>query len=173
MKIKFVILLMVLNIFTIGCSHQKPIKPVDYVDIDRFMGKWYVIANIPTFIESGAFNAIESYKKNSDGKIETLFEFRKDGFDGETVQYHPIGTVVDPSNAIWDMQFIWPFQADYRIIYLDAEYQHTIIGRNKRDYVWIMSRQPKMGDELFHRLKKYIASTGYDVSQLQRVPQQW
>ena len=34
-------------------------KTVDYVDIERFMGDWYVIANIPTFIEKGATNAIE------------------------------------------------------------------------------------------------------------------
>lgn len=160
-------------IFLSACSVQNPIKPVDHVEIDRFMGKWYVIANIPTFIETEAYNATETYTKNSDGKIETLFEFKKGGFDGETVQYHPIGTIIDSSNAIWDMQFIWPFQADYRVIFLDPEYQHTIIGRNKRDYVWIMSRQPTIDEELFNKLKKYIASTGYDVTKLKKVPQKW
>ena len=27
------------------------LKTVDFVDLERFMGDWYVIANIPTFIE--------------------------------------------------------------------------------------------------------------------------
>ena len=30
------------------------LNTVDYVDLERFMGDWYVIANIPTFIEKGA-----------------------------------------------------------------------------------------------------------------------
>ncbi|MDH3935419.1 MAG: lipocalin family protein, partial [Gammaproteobacteria bacterium] len=42
-------------------------QSVEYVDINRFMGDWYVIANIPTFVETGAHNAIESYALNADG----------------------------------------------------------------------------------------------------------
>ena len=42
-------------------------KTVEFVDLERFMGDWYVIANIPTFIEKGATNAIESYKLMDDG----------------------------------------------------------------------------------------------------------
>ena len=45
-----------------GCSSMEPLKTVDHVDIGRFMGDWYVIANIPTYIEKGAHNAIESYR---------------------------------------------------------------------------------------------------------------
>ena len=33
---------------------MKPIHTVEYVDLGRFMGDWYVIANIPTFIEKDA-----------------------------------------------------------------------------------------------------------------------
>ena len=41
------------------------------VDVDRFMGDWYVIANIPTFAEKGAHNAVESYRLDADGTIAT------------------------------------------------------------------------------------------------------
>ena len=37
-------------LIAIGCSTQKPMPAVDYVDLKRFMGDWYVIANIPTFV---------------------------------------------------------------------------------------------------------------------------
>ena len=47
------------------------LKTVDYVDLERFMGDWYVIANIPTFIEKGAVNAVESYELDSKGRINT------------------------------------------------------------------------------------------------------
>jgi len=52
-------------------------KTVEYVDIDKFMGDWYVIANIPTFIEKEASNAIESYKLDKEGNIATTFTFFK------------------------------------------------------------------------------------------------
>ena len=53
-------------------------KTVPYVDIERFMGDWYVIANIPTFIEKRSTNAIESYYLNKKGEIETTFTFYQD-----------------------------------------------------------------------------------------------
>lgn len=46
------------------------------------MGDWYVIANIPTFIETNAYNAIESYRMAQDGTVATTFSFREGGFEG-------------------------------------------------------------------------------------------
>ena len=158
-----------------GCKASlPPIEPVDYVDLQKFMGDWYVIANIPTFIERDAHNAIESYAMNDEGHIETTFSFYKGGFDGEKKVYTPTGYVKeDKSNAVWGMQFIWPFKADYRIVYLNEDYSVTIIGRNKRDYVWIMARQPQISDALYDDLLALLEAEGYDTSEIQKVPQQW
>ncbi len=147
-------------------------QTVDHVDLERFMGDWYVVANIPTFLEQGAHNAVESYAMNPDGTIATTFTFNKDGFDGPQKVYHPKGFVLDTqTNARWGMQFIWPIKADYRIVYLDPDYQTTVIGRAKRDYVWVMSRSPGFSDEAFAETKDFVASLGYDPSKLLRVPQ--
>ncbi len=151
-----------------------PLKTVDYVDLERFMGDWYVIANIPTFVEKGAHNAVENYRLDDDGTIATTFTFRKDSFDGKEKTYKPRGFVRDTvTNAEWGMQFVWPIKGDYRIIYLSEDYSTTIIGRNKRDYVWLMSREHEMPDGEYQQAVQFIADAGYDISQLQRVPQQW
>ena len=153
---------------------MKPIDTVEYVDIDRFMGDWYVIANIPTFIETDAHNAIESYALNEDGTIATTFTFYDGAPDGELKTYRPTGFIVDEqSNALWGMQFIWPFKAEFRVIYLDDDYQTTIIGRSKRDYVWLMSRQPAIDDSSYRSLLAFMQSQGYDISKVQKVPQIW
>jgi apolipoprotein D and lipocalin family protein len=68
------------------------------------------------------------------------------------------------------MQFIWPFKAEYRIIYLSNDYERTIIGRTKRDYVWIMARQPSISEEDYRRLVKFIEEQGYESGKLRRVP---
>jgi apolipoprotein D and lipocalin family protein len=157
-----------------GCASTPPIRTVDHVDLERFMGDWYVIANIPTFIEEGAHNAIESYRLDDDGTIATTFTFRAGGFDGELKRYEPRGFVGDdPSRAVWGMQFIWPFKAEYRIIYLNDDYTRTIIGRSARDYVWIMARSPRIGADEYDAMLQLLAEVGYDVSLVQKVPQSW
>jgi apolipoprotein D and lipocalin family protein len=158
-----------------GCQASlPPIEPVDYVDLPRFMGDWYVIANIPTWLEQGAHNAVESYRLDDDGSIATTFTFRADAFDGPDKRYTPRGFVRDTeSNAVWGMQFVWPFKGDYRIIHLTDDYSVTVIGRNKRDYVWLMAREPELSAERYDEAVRVIAAAGYDVSLLQRVPQQW
>tara|TARA_B100000029_G_scaffold514828_1_gene619193 strand:- start:1737 stop:2285 length:549 start_codon:yes stop_codon:yes gene_type:complete len=150
------------------------LDPVEYVDIDRFMGKWYVIAAIPTIIEKNIYNAIEVYRKSKDGTIATTFTFRKGGFDGEEKIYTPKGFIKDKnSNAIWGMQFIWPIKADYRIIYLDPNYETTIIGRNKRDYLWFMSRQAHIPESTYNKLLNVAKNSGYDLNLIKKIPQRW
>jgi apolipoprotein D and lipocalin family protein len=158
-----------------GCASKGPeMKTVNYVDLDRFMGDWYVIANIPTFLEKGAHNAVETYELNEDGTIATTFVFREDSFDGEEKRYHPRGFVRDTdTNARWGMRFIWPIKADYRIVYLDDDYTQTVIARQKRDFVWIMARTPTVSEEDYERLVQFVASIGYDTSKIERVPQRW
>ena len=162
-------------LFLYGCAAKGPeMKTVDHVELDRFMGPWYVIANIPTFLEKDAYNAIETYSLNDDGTIATNFTFRKGGPDGEEKEYNPKAFVVDKSsNALWGMRFVWPIKADYRIVYLDEDYNMTVIARQKRDYVWIMARTPTISDEDYYRLESMVESLGYDLSKLQRVPQRW
>lgn len=157
------------------CAGNGPeMKTVDYVDIDRFMGPWYVIANIPTFLEKGAYNAVETYSLNDDGTIATTFTFRKDSFDGKAKEYNPKAFVLDTeTNARWGMRFVWPIKADYRIVYLDDDYTMTVIARQKRDFVWIMARTPTISDAAYDNLVTFVESIGYDPNLLQRVPQSW
>jgi apolipoprotein D and lipocalin family protein len=158
-----------------ACSNtHPPMKTVDYVDLERFMGDWYVIASIPTFIEKNAYNAIESYALDKDGNVATTFTFLEGGFDGEKKEYNPKGFVVnEKTNATWGMQFLWPIKADYRVVYLDDAYSQTVIARQKRDYVWIMARAPRIPEQDYDRLKSLLAGLGYDTRRLRKVPQKW
>ncbi len=157
-----------------ACSSLPPIKTVDQVNLNQFMGDWYVIACIPTFIEKDVQNGIESYVLGSDGTIKTTFTFRKGSVNGELKSYRPTGFVVpNTGNAIWGMQFIWPIKAEYRIVYLDEDYQTTIIARNARDYVWLMSRSPSMTNEQYNGLVTQIQGMGYDINKLVKIPQEW
>lgn len=157
----------------LGCGSAPTIPTVDNLDLKRFMGDWYVIASIPTVFEKEAFNAVESYRLDADGSVETIFRFNKGGFEGPEKVYTSRAFVMDAdSNAHWGMQFVWPFKAEYRVVFLAEDYSRTIIGRSKRDYVWIMARAPSIPDAEYARLLALLESYGYDIRRVQKVPQQ-
>jgi len=169
------VLITIASLLMLGaCATPKPIPTVDYVDIDRFMGDWYVIAHIPAWIERDAYNAVESYERVDQETIQTTYTFRKGGFDGEKKVMRPVGAIKNTAtNAEWDMQFIWPIRAEYLITYLDKDYATTIVSRSKRDYVWIMAREPKIPEEDYRKLVNIVREQGYDVDELRKVPQRW
>jgi len=162
-------------IFMSGCATPlPPLKTVERVDLSRFMGAWYVIAAIPTFIETEAYNGIETYRLEPDGTIDTVFTFNQAGFDGPAKRHNPRGFVVDRvNNSTWGMQFVWPFKAEFLITHLNADYTQTVIGRNKRDYVWIMARTPEIPEADYQRLLIELTVQGYDLTKLRKVPQRW
>ena len=159
-----------------GCSSppSRPIATTPHVDLARFMGDWYVIANIPPFIEKGAHNSIETYRLEADGTIDTTFTYNDGSFDGKRKTITSRGYVLDrQSNAVWGVQFFWPIKADYRIVHVAPDYSRTVIGREKRDYLWIMARTPQIPESEYEALVAVAAAQGYDVSRVQKVPQKW
>ena len=97
-------LLVVGMILVGGCqlaSNLPPIRTAESIDLNRFAGDWFVIANIPTFIETDAYNAVESYAEPVNGRVATTFTFNKGGFEGERKTYQPTAFVREGSgNAV-------------------------------------------------------------------------
>ena len=155
----------------VGCSAPK-MATVLHVDLDRFMGRWYVIAHIPASLEREAYNEVETYEMLEDGRIQTTLTFRKGAFDGPLKEYRPVASVHNTdTNAEWRMQFVWPFKSEYLVVYLDESYEVTVIGRSKRDYAWIMARTPSLPDAEYDRLVSFLADRGYDPEAVRKVPQ--
>jgi apolipoprotein D and lipocalin family protein len=155
-----------------GCAASRPpLKTVDHVDLERYMGPWYVIASIPIFVEKDAFNAVEVYRLDADGSIDTTFTFNKGSLEGPAKTYKSRAFVVDKgSNAAWKVQFVWPFRAEYLITHLDPDYSQVIVSRNKRDYVWVMARTPHLAPADVQKLLKEVEAQGYDPSKVRLVP---
>lgn len=169
-------LILLCTILLAGCqaTNHPPLGDAPRVDLARFMGDWHVIANIPTFIERNAHNAVENYRLDADGSIATTFTFRAGAFDGELRRYAFRGFVRDTAtNAEWGMQILWPFRADYRIAWVAPDYSATVIARAARDHVWIMARRPEIPEAEYRRLVALVAGMGYDPALIRKVPQRW
>ena len=169
-------ILLIVSLIMLNACQSTPRAPIEVAapfDLDRFMGKWYVIANIPTFPEKGAYNATETYRRAGPNEIATPFTFRKGGPEGELKTMTPTGFVSEENPAIWGMRFLWPFKADFRVLYVSPDYQATIVGREKRDYLWIMARSPEIEASTYQHLLETAKARGYSLNKLQKVPQLW
>src|SRR5262245_32842093 len=157
----------------IACRSAPPMEtPAPHVDLPRYMGDWHVIATIPTRLEKEAHNSVETYRLDDDGSIETTFRYRKGSFDGKPKTVHARGYVKDrDNNAVWGMQFIWPIKADYRIAWIADDYSQVVVAREKRDYVWIMARTPRIPDEDLRERIRFAERLGYDAAKIRAVPQ--
>ena len=168
------VLLLALGSQIVGCQSAESLPPIstaENVNLERFMGDWYVLGNVPTSIEKEAFNSLESYELADNGTIATTFQFNKGALDGPLKTYHPRGFVRDKdSNAVWGMQFIWPFKAEYRVLYVNEDYTQTIIGRSKRDYLWIMARSPSISEADYDSLVSFAEAEGYERQDIRTVP---
>lgn len=159
-----------------GCIHfdRSAFQTVASVDLNAFMGDWYVLANIPTPIEEGAVNAIETYAMRDDGDIDITFKFNQDSPEGELQVYHPKGFIEDTkTNAEWRVQFIWPIKLAYLIIGLSEEHGYTVIAGPNHDYVWVMARSPNLADPVWEEIDALLVRQGYDLKRVERVPQVW
>ncbi len=166
----------------VGCATTDP-PPLTglqrAIELERFMGDWYVIAFIPIDIpfvsEAGAHNAVESYRLADDGTIETTYTFRDGAFDGPAKRMTPRGRVNNPPiNTEWKMRFFWFLPAgDYLVIYLDDDYQRTIVAVPDRRWVWLMARRPALPAADYEEMVAVARASGFDLGQLRRVPQRW
>jgi apolipoprotein D and lipocalin family protein len=141
------------------------------VDLQRYMGRWYIIANIPYFAENGKVMTRDEYALRPDGKIDNDYVFRR-SFDGSDASWHGVATVVPgTNNAQWIVRFWGVLDADYLVLDVAPDYSWALIGHPQRKYGYVFSRQPRMDDALYKQLLGKLGGYGYTTSRLQKVPQ--
>jgi apolipoprotein D and lipocalin family protein len=161
--------------FIISCSSRNlaPLQTVDKIDLERFMGHWYVIANIPTWVEKGAHNALETYTWNEkENRIDVTFTFNKDSFDGPKKIYTQKAFIHNHETlAEWRIQFFWPLKFPYLIIDVAPDYSDTVISVPNRQYLWIMARTPEISPARYQQLLEKLRAQDFDLSKIELVPQ--
>jgi apolipoprotein D and lipocalin family protein len=142
------------------------------VDLERFSGRWFVIANIPYFAERDKVGTYVEYAVNDDGTLADYYYFRKKNFAAPLDRWEGKAWVMEGTgNAVWKTQFLWPFKVDFVILYVDSDYQLAVIGHPERELGWIFARAPNISDEDYQRLLSVLADAGYDTQKLKKVPQ--
>lgn len=139
-------------------------RTVQTFDVARFMGKWYEIARYDHRFEEGMTRVSATYTLLDDGRIEVLNAGYKDGkykeIKGKAKQPNP----ADPGKLKVSF-FLW-FYSDYYVLILDPNYRYVVIGSSSDKYLWIMSRNPDLAEDVIRDLLDQLRERGYDTAKL-------
>ncbi len=164
-----------LTVLLAGCvssGTKEPLRTVSRVDLDRYSGRWYVIANIPYILEKGKVASYDTYGIRPDGRLQNDFTFRKGSFDAPEQTWKGVAWIHNPAtNAEWRVQFIWPFRVTYLVIDLDPEYRWAVVGHPSRNYLWVLARERSLSGDVYRGILDRAAAQGYDASRILPVPQ--
>ncbi len=149
-----------------------PLRTVDHVNLQRYLGTWYEIAAFPQSFQKGCTGSTARYTLRSDGEIDVLNRCRKDRLDGEEKVAEGRARVVDRvTNAKLEVSFFRPFWGDYWIVDLGADYEYAVVGHPSRDYLWILSRTSRMDAAVYDGILKRLRAQGYETERLNRTLQ--
>jgi apolipoprotein D and lipocalin family protein len=152
--------------------HLPPLQTVAHVDLSRYVGDWYEIANIPQSFQRGCTATTATYTLRDDGDIDVLNSCRKGTLDGEEKSAHGRARVVDrATNAKLEVSFFRPFWGDYWVIDLADDYSYAVVGHPSRDYLWILARKPTLAEATFQGIVERLKLHGYETSRLVRTLQ--
>lgn len=150
---------------------QPPQALAKQVDLDRYAGRWYIIANIPYFAERGNVGSFFDVSF-PDGKVLDVYWGRNKTFDAPLKSFTMNGYVVpDTGNARWRESPLWPIYLSYLILWVDPDYQYALVGYPGRGYGWILSRSAQVDEATYQSLLARFGEEGYDTSKFRRVAQ--
>jgi apolipoprotein D and lipocalin family protein len=156
----------------IGCTEELPLETVPQVEIHRYMGTWYEIASFPAWFQKDCTGTTATYSLNTDATVKVLNRCFKKTLRGSEDHAEGSAFIEDTStNAKLKVTFFWPFYGKYWIIELAEDYSYAVVGHPNRNYLWILSRTPKMSPHLYDSLLSRIVKKGFDISKLNKTLQ--
>jgi len=147
------------------------------IELSRFMGKWYVIRNIPTALDRDTVNNIEDYSYDEATKtIKVDFTYCNKSLTKKSRLLQK-AKVANEFNTHWTLSpkfgLYLPLRIPYLLVDLAEDYSTTIVGVPDRSYVWLMARTPKPEASVVEEMTRKTQMLGYDVTKLVDVPQIW
>lgn len=136
---------------------------------NRYMGKWYEVARMPSMIEKNLRGVTEDYSSNDDGSIKVITK----GYNVESGKIKEASGKIKFAGAeyvaMMKVSYFGPFYAAYNIIDLDADYQYALVCSSGLDYLWVLSRKTTVPYEIRRQFLNKAAEIGFDIGKLEWV----
>jgi apolipoprotein D and lipocalin family protein len=142
------------------------LKTVSKVDLTRYVGRWYEIARYPNRFQEGCRDTTATYTLKENGTVKVLNECMK---GEELSRAEGDAEVVDSETwAKLRVNFVpgwirWTGVGwgDYWIIDLGKNYEYAVVSEPKREYLWILSREPQISKATFDGILSRLKAQGF------------
>jgi apolipoprotein D and lipocalin family protein len=159
-------------------AELQAVKTIPSIDVARYLGTWYEIAKFPNWFQRKCLSGTNAnYQLKEDGNVRVTNRCKVEG--GEMAQAigtaRQIGGATSPKLEVrfapdWlaILPFVW---GDYWVIDLDPQYQLAAVSDPRREYLWILSRTPKVNQKSYDDLLQRLVAQQFDLTQLSFTPQ--
>ena len=151
-------------------TFAQTLPTAEYVDVSRYVGKWYAITSLPQFFTRNCKAQTAEYGVINEQSISVINTCIK----GKGTSVIKGEAVV--KNAATNAELIVTFnnfftrlfrvKGDYTIIKLDKDYQYVMIGSKNRKSLWIMSRSTEMPVEILNEYLKLAQDLNFKVEDM-------
>jgi len=156
-------------------AQPPPLATVPALDLDRYIGVWHEIARYENFFERMcARDVTATYSRKADGTVKVVNACRKS--DGSMASAEGVARMVTPPSKLevrfapdwlaW-LPMVW---ANYWVIELADDYSYAVVSEPNREYLWLLSRDPRMSDAAYERIVDRLRARGFDPAKLIRNP---
>lgn len=167
---KIVTSLMLLTVVSCFQTGGKPLPTASFVEIDRYLGKWYAVTSLPQFFTRNCVGQTADYEALDEKSIKVLNTcIKKKGIS--TIKGKAV-VVNEETNAELEVTFenfftkLFKVKGDYTIIELDPDYQYVLVGSKDRNSLWILSRTKTIPEEVRREYVDIAKAEGFPVEKL-------
>lgn len=166
-RLTIIIIIMTSLSGLISCSTiPKGAVAVKNFNKERYLGKWYEIARFDFRFERNMNNTTAEYSLNDNGTIKVVNR----GFDYIKKEWKQAEGkakfIDDPTEARLKVSFFGPFYGAYNVIALDPDYNYALVCGKNLKYLWILSRQKTIPDNIKKDYLKLAEQIGFKTSNL-------
>jgi apolipoprotein D and lipocalin family protein len=133
---------------------------------EKYLGKWYEIARFDFKFEKDLNNTTANYSIKADGNIKV----ENRGYNAKKKEWkEAIGTakfVGDEKVAMLKVSFFGPFYSGYNVIAIDSNYTYALVAGKNLDYLWILSREKTIPENIKIEYLKLAEDIGYNTKNL-------
>lgn len=157
---------------------DRPVRTVDRVDLDRYLGEWFEVARFPNDFQRHCARDVRArYTKRGDGRIDVTNTCTTS--EGEVDEARGVAKAADeqtsaklkvrfaPAVLSW-LPFVW---GDYWILGLGPDYSWAVVGSPDRKYLWVLSRMPALDANAYQNAAAVARENGFDDTRLVRTNQ--
>lgn len=138
-------------------------------ELKQYLGKWFEIARIKNSFEPNMTNVTAYYDLDDNNNVKIVNEGYNNGI---LFQIVGIGKTTNKNNIL-QVSFFNNIFSDYKILYVDEEYQYAIVGGKTADYLWILSRTPQLDEDIIKQLLEIAKENNYNINKISLTKQKY